>query len=123
MKKKFSCRPMRKRKKIKRHSRFFVYIVRCKNNTYYTGYTSDLQQRVEEHNSGRGAKYVRGKGPVTLMYVKEYRYYKNALAGERKVKKMTRRQKELMIRKYAPVDVSASNLATGAANAKSGEKP
>ena len=88
------------KKIIKRKGRFFVYIVQCKDGTYYTGYTKNLDERVSLHNSGNGAKYLKGKLPVTLVYAKEYKYYKNALRGERKIKKLTRNQKERLIRNY-----------------------
>ncbi|MBU0759611.1 MAG: GIY-YIG nuclease family protein [Candidatus Omnitrophica bacterium] len=89
------------RKKVKRHSEFYVYIIQCKNGTYYTGYTNNLDNRINEHNSGHGAKYLRGKVPVKLVYAKEYKYYKNALWAERVLKKLTRKQKEELIRIYA----------------------
>ena len=85
---------------IKREGRFFVYIVQCRDGTYYTGYTKNLKQRVSLHNSGNGAKYLKSKLPVKLVYAKEYKYYKNALRGERKIKKLTRNQKERLIRNY-----------------------
>ncbi len=85
------------RKKIERSGRFHVYIVRCRNGAYYTGYTKDLENRIKKHNSGQGAKYLRGKGPVTLVYSKRYRYYKNALRAERDIKKLTRKKKEKLI--------------------------
>ena len=84
--------------KIQRSGRFYVYIVECRDRTYYTGYTNDLENRVKEHNNGkRGAKYLRGKAPVKLVYAKEYRYYKNALRAERDIKKRTRKEKEVMV--------------------------
>lgn len=88
------------REKIKRHSQYFVYVVQCKNGIYYTGYTNNLENRIKEHNSGHGAKYLRGKLPVKLVYAKEYKYYKNALHAERNIKKMTRKQKEELIKIY-----------------------
>lgn len=90
------------RKKIKREDKFWVYILECSDGTYYAGYTNDLMKRVNEHNSncGRGAKYLRGKGPVKLVYAKEYRYYKNAVHAEIDIKKLTRRQKEELIKIY-----------------------
>ena len=52
-------------------------MLECGDGTYYTGYTSDLEKRLKEHNDGkRGAKYLRGKIPVKLVYAKEYKYYK-----------------------------------------------
>ena len=77
-----------------------MYILQCSNGTYYTGYTNNLQNRIKEHNSGNGAKYLRGKLPVKLVYAKEYRYYKNAVRRERNIKKMTRKQKERLVRTY-----------------------
>ena len=88
-------------RKPARKSKYWVYIVQCKDGTYYTGYAKDLKKRIALHNSGNGAKYLRGKLPVKLVYAKEYRYYKNALRAERRVKKLTRAQKLKLIRIYA----------------------
>ena len=85
---------------MKRHDQYFVYIVRCKNGTFYTGYTNNLEKRLEAHNKGVGAKYLRGKGPVVLVYSREYKYYKNAFKGERETKLLTRTQKEELIKKF-----------------------
>ena len=87
-------------KNLIRRGRWWIYIVRCKDGTYYTGSTSNLENRVEMHNKGQGAKYLRGKLPVNLVYAKEYRYYKNALHAERNIKKLTREQKEELIKIY-----------------------
>jgi len=80
-----------------REGKFFVYIVQCSDGTYYTGYTNNLESRIALHNSSKGAKYLKGKLPVKLVFCKEYRYYKNALKGERRIKKLTRKQKEKLI--------------------------
>jgi putative endonuclease len=82
---------------IKRKGSFFVYIVQCSRGTYYTGYTSDLKKRIELHNSGKGAKYLKGKGPVKLVYAREYKYFKNAFKAEIEIKKLTRSEKENLI--------------------------
>ncbi len=86
--------------KLVRKSKYWVYIVQCKDGTYYTGYAKDLKKRIALHNSGNGAKYLRGKLPVKLVYAKEYRYYKNTVHRERNIKKMTRHQKGELIRIY-----------------------
>ncbi len=86
-----------KRRKFQRQGTFHVYIVTCADGTYYTGSTGDLQKRIELHNKGRGAKYLRGKRPVELVYAREYRYYKLALTAERKIKTLSRKQKEALI--------------------------
>jgi len=84
--------------KITRKSKYWVYIVQCRDGTYYTGYTKDLKKRIALHNSGDGVKYLKNKLPVKLVYAKEYRYYKNALRSERNIKKLTREQKEKLIK-------------------------
>jgi len=85
---------------IKRRDKYFVYIVECSDGTYYTGYTKNLERRLKEHHNSRGAKYLRGKIPIKLVYVKEYRYYKNAVRAERRIKKLRCWQKEKIIKVY-----------------------
>jgi putative endonuclease len=86
------------RRKIARVGQFSVYIVECSDGSYYTGYTKDLRARLKLHNSGRGSKYVRGKRPVRLVFFKKYRYYKHAVTEERRIKTLTRKQKDRMVR-------------------------
>ena len=62
---------------------------------------NDLAERIKLHNNGHGAKYLRGKGPIKLVYAKEHRYYKNVLAAERSVKQLRRSEKEELVRLYA----------------------
>jgi len=88
-------------KDLKREGKFYVYMVECVNGTYYAGSTNNLESRIKLHNSGHGAKYLKGRGPVELVYAKEYKYYKNALHAERNLKKMTRKEKEVLIKIYA----------------------
>jgi putative endonuclease len=83
--------------KMKRSGRFFVYILRCRDGTFYTGYTPDLERRLDLHNSGQGAKYTRSRRPVELVWWQEYRYFKRAFRAELKIKKLTRKQKEVLI--------------------------
>jgi putative endonuclease len=86
--------------KLKRTGKYYVYIVQCGDGSYYTGSTKDLKERINLHNKGQGAKYLRGKTPVKLVYVKEYKYYKNVLHAERNIKKLARKQKEELVRIY-----------------------
>lgn len=76
---------------------YYVYIVQCKRGTYYTGYTTDLEKRLKEHGGIRGAKYTRGKGPVELVWCKEYKYFRRAVSEERRIKSLRRYQKERLI--------------------------
>jgi putative endonuclease len=83
--------------KLKRCGRFFVYILRCRDGTFYTGYTPDLARRLELHNAGKGARYTRSRRPVELIWSREYRYFKRAFMAELKIKKLTRKKKERLI--------------------------
>ncbi len=85
--------------KIKRTGRFFVYIVECADKTYYTGFTPDIKRRIELHNSGRGAKYTRDRRPIKLIWHKEYKYFKKAFLEEKRIKKLSRKQKEELVNK------------------------
>lgn len=78
----------------------FVYIVHCSDGTYYTGYTIDVENRLNVHNSGRGAKYVRGKTPVDLVYSKEYKNISSAMRAEREIKDLTRDKKKELIESF-----------------------
>ena len=79
-------------------ARFFVYIVQCeRDNSFYTGYTKDLVKRIELHNNGRGSKYTRARGPVTLLYHEEYKTRWAAMRREREIKKLSRKKKKELI--------------------------
>ena len=81
---------------------YYTYVLQSMIDlNFYTGYTKDLENRIALHKSGKGAKYVKYKLPAELVYAKEYRYYKNALNEEMRVKKLTREQKSKLIRVYA----------------------
>lgn len=90
---------MKSRKKIgfKRNGRFWVYIVECNDGTYYTGYTPNLEKRILVHNNGKGAKYTRDRKPIKLVWSKEYKYFKKAFLEEKRIKKLTREQKEELV--------------------------
>ncbi|MCK4463412.1 MAG: GIY-YIG nuclease family protein [Candidatus Omnitrophica bacterium] len=83
--------------KPKRKGRHFAYIVECRDSTYYTGYTPDIEKRIKLHNSGRGAKYTSDRRPVKLVWCKEYKYFKPAFLTEKRIKELTRRQKETLV--------------------------
>ena len=85
------------KKKFKRKGKFYVYIAECANGTYYTGYTNDLESRIKLHNSGKGAKYTRDRRPVRLVWCKEYKYFKKAFLEEKRIKTLTRVQKERLV--------------------------
>ena len=74
-----------------------VYILRCADDTLYTGITNDLQHRLNAHNAGNGAKYTRSRGPVTLAYHEEVPDKNHALQRELAIKKLTRKEKLTLI--------------------------
>ena len=76
---------------------YYVYILECNDNTLYTGYTNDLNKRISTHNSGKGAKYTRGRIPVKLVYSQEFSDKIEAQRRERAIKKLTRIDKLKLI--------------------------
>lgn len=70
-----------------------MYILRCADETLYTGYTTDLERRVEEHNEGTGAKYTRGRTPVELVYTEVYDSQSEAMSREYEIKQLSRTDK------------------------------
>jgi putative endonuclease len=73
---------------------YAVYIVECADGTLYTGITTDLKRRIEEHNSSpKGAKYTRARRPVKLVYAKRCRTRVTASRAEAKMKSLTRSEK------------------------------
>jgi putative endonuclease len=78
---------------------YYVYIVRCTDGTLYTGITTDVVRRVEEHNTlPVGAKYTRGRRPVTLVYSAACSDRANASKEEARIKRLSRRDKMKLIR-------------------------
>lgn len=74
-----------------------VYILECRDGTLYTGITDDLERRLRAHNQGKGAKYTRGRGPVTLRYQEQCADHSAALRRERAIKRLTRGEKWMLI--------------------------
>ena len=75
---------------------YYTYILKCKDDTYYTGYTNDLSKRIKNHNAGKGAKYTRGRGPVKLIYYEEFDNKQSAMRREWEIKQLPRSKKEDM---------------------------
>lgn len=76
---------------------WYLYILRCGDGTLYTGITNDVEKRLETHRAGKGAKYTRGRNPLTLVYREECGTHSDALRREWAVKQLTREQKEKLI--------------------------
>jgi putative endonuclease len=77
---------------------WYLYVVECADGTLYTGITTSIQRRLNEHNFGsRGAKYTRSRRPVKLMLTEEHAGHSSALKAEYRFKKLTRKQKKEII--------------------------
>ena len=72
---------------------YFVYILQCADGTLYTGWTNNLDKRLEKHNTGKGSKYVRARLPATLAYFEKLANIKEAMARERAIKALPRASK------------------------------
>lgn len=77
--------------------RHFVYVLRCGDGTFYTGYTTDVDRRVREHERGDGAKYTRGRGPLDVVHVEAYDDRSSAMRREYEVKQLTRAEKRELV--------------------------
>ncbi len=86
--------------------RWSVYMVRCRDGTLYTGITTQVSRRLADHQSGsaRGAKYLRGRGPLRLVFRKSIGPKGLALRLEARIKKLSRQRKEELIRGRGRID-------------------
>ena len=78
----------------------YVYILSCSDNTLYTGWTNDLERRINVHSSGKGAKYTRGRLPVKLVYFEKFNVKKLALKREYAIKRLSREEKLKLIKDW-----------------------
>ena len=74
-----------------------TYILKCSDNSLYTGWTNDIKHRLKMHNEGKGAKYTRGR---ELVYLEEFDTKQEAMSKEAKIKRLTRKEKLLLIENY-----------------------
>jgi putative endonuclease len=91
---------------------WFVYIVRCRDDSLYTGISNDVAARIDAHNVGRGARYTRSRGPVTLVHVERRRNRSSALRREAAIKALDRAAKLALLAQaaasFAPPAVAGS---------------
>lgn len=76
----------------------YTYILRCSDGSLYTGWTNDIERRIEDHNAGRGAKYTKPRRPVELVYYEEYQTKEEAMKREYAIKRLSRSKKLQLIR-------------------------
>ncbi|WP_163831268.1 GIY-YIG nuclease family protein [Spartinivicinus ruber] len=80
---------------------WLVYIVECADNTLYTGITNNLERRISQHNAGTGAKYLKGRTPVNLVYSEDGHNRSSASKREKNIKQLTRQQKLKLVIEYS----------------------
>ncbi|MBW1605475.1 GIY-YIG nuclease family protein [Lactobacillus sp. Sy-1] len=79
---------------------FYMYVLRCGDGSFYGGYTTNLKHRIEQHQSGRGAKYTKSHQPVELIYNEEFNTKSEALKAEYAFKHQSRSAKEQYLKKH-----------------------
>ena len=77
-----------------------VYMIRCSDNSLYTGITTDINRRFQQHLEGKGAKYFRGRTPLQVVYREENHNRCSAAEREYRIKNMSRADKELMVAEF-----------------------
>ena len=80
----------------------YTYLLECADKTFYCGWTNDLEKRVNAHNSGQGAKYTKPRRPVVLVYYEEFQTKEEAMRREWAIKRLTRKEKERLIKGTCP---------------------
>lgn len=75
----------------------YVYIIECADGSFYTGYTTDVERRIAEHDVGEGAKYTRGRTPVELRHTECFDTKSAAMSREYEIKQLSRPQKERLV--------------------------
>ncbi len=78
---------------------WFLYLIRCSGGQLYTGITTDVARRFEEHCEGNGAKFLRGKGPLKLVFTEEIGDRSTALKAELAIKQMKKCEKETLVQR------------------------
>lgn len=77
----------------------YTYILECKDDTFYTGWTNNLEKRIKDHNDGKGAKYTKARRPVKLVYYETYETKQEAMRREYEIKQLSRKDKIELINK------------------------
>ena len=76
----------------------YTYILKCKDDSLYTGWTNDLKKRITSHNAGKGAKYTKARRPVELVDYEEFQTREEAMKREYAIKQLSRKEKEALIK-------------------------
>lgn len=90
-------------------SEFYFYVLLCKDQTFYAGYTTDLKRRLEEHNQGIGAKYTssRSRRPLKMIHAEKFSDKSSAMKAEYAFKQLTKKQKQLYLANHSSITLPA----------------
>lgn len=78
----------------------YTYLIRCKDDSLYCGWTNNLEKRMASHNAGTGAKYTRNRHPVELVYYEEFETKEEAMSREYAIKQLSRKKKQELIENW-----------------------
>ncbi|HEY4553996.1 MAG TPA: GIY-YIG nuclease family protein [Bacillaceae bacterium] len=91
-------------------NKHYFYVLECKDGSFYGGYTIDPARRLEQHNSGKGAKYTRMRAPVKMIYMEEFDDKREAMRAEYAFKRLPRVKKEQFLREAGEKDAESKEL-------------
>ena len=77
-----------------------IYIIKCGDNSLYTGWTNNLEKRFQEHCKGQGAKYTKGRGPLEIVYHEVFDNKIDAMKREYAIKKLSRKEKDILVESF-----------------------
>ena len=78
----------------------YIYIIKCGDNSLYTGWTNNLEKRFQEHCKGQGAKYTKGRGPLEIVYHEVFDNKIDAMKKEYSIKKLSRKEKDILVESF-----------------------
>ena len=81
---------------------YYCYILKCADGTYYTGWSTDPQRRLNQHNAGKGARYTRSRRPVELVYIEGHPDRSQAMKREASIKRLPHAQKRALTEQFSP---------------------
>ncbi len=87
-----------------------VYLIRNNRNALYCGVTNNVERRFKQHESGKGAKALKGKGPLTLEWSCSFENKSMAMKAEYFIKQLTKTKKELLVQKSADIQIGEDQL-------------
>lgn len=82
--------------------KYYFYLARCKDQTLYAGYTTDIKSRENKHNNGTGAKYTKHRTPIKIIYWEKFDTQKEAMQRESQIKNWSKIKKENLIKQFIP---------------------